>query len=73
MTDDIDIIKKHQLEEISDLLIDSEIFVTKKVDYKFSGYLSDGILREDISSELLSKQINKTAHIYDIINLNIEK
>ena len=29
MTDDIDIIKKHQLQEISDLLLDSEIFVTK--------------------------------------------
>jgi len=73
MTDDIDIIKKHQLEEISDLLLDSEIFVTKKVGDKFSGYLSDGILREDLSCELLSYQINETAHIYDIINLNIEK
>ena len=58
MTNDIDIIKKHQLQEILDLLLDSEIFVTKKVGDKFSGYLSDGILRKDHSSELLSEQIN---------------
>ena len=36
----------------------------------FSGYLADGILKENLSKEILSRQINKTAHIYDIINLD---
>jgi hypothetical protein len=55
------------------LILNSQIFVTKKEGDTFSGYLSEGIFRKDLSSEILSKQINKAANIYDIINLNNNK
>jgi hypothetical protein len=67
ITDDIHIIKKHHPQEDAQALLNSYIFVTEKSDDTFSGYSSDGILREDLSNEILGKQINKTAHIYDII------
>ena len=54
-------------------MLDSEIFVSKKDYDEFSGYLADGILRNLRTAILKRKQVNKTAHIYDIINLNIEK
>ncbi len=36
----------------------------------FYGFLADGTVKENLSNEILSREINKTAHIYDIINLD---
>jgi hypothetical protein len=64
---------QHCDQETANSLLDSSIFVIKKDLDKFSGYSADGILRNDLSLKILSKQVNETAHIYDIININIEK
>ncbi len=63
-------IKKHHPQENTQKLLNSFLFITQKSDDTFSGYLSDGRLRKDLSNEILGKQINKTAFIYDIINLD---
>jgi hypothetical protein len=69
ITDDIHIIKKDHPQEDAQALLNSYIFVTEKSDDTFWGYSSDGRLRK-LSNKILGKQINKTAHIYDIISLH---
>ncbi len=70
ITDDIQIIEKYHSQEDGHALLSSYFFVTKKLNGSFEGYSSDGIFRIDLKNEILAKQINKTAHFYDIINLN---
>ncbi len=70
ITDNIQIIENNEPKEDAQALLNSYLFVTEKSDDIFSGYSSDGILIKDIRNEILVKQINKTAHIYDIISLD---
>jgi hypothetical protein len=44
--------------------------VTEIFENPFSGYSSEGNFLEDLSSDILVKNINKTAFIYDVINLD---
>jgi hypothetical protein len=69
LTDDIQIIKKHHPQEDAQALLNSYIFVTEKSHDTFSGYSSDGKLRK-LSNKIIGNQINKKAHIYDIISLD---
>ncbi len=70
ITDDIQIIEKHHSQEDAKALLSSYFFVTKKENGILEGYSSDGIFRKDLSNEILAKQIYKTTHFYDIINLD---
>ena len=44
--------------------------VHSKTNDNFDAYLFDGELIKGLSTEILGTQINKRAHIYDVINLD---
>lgn len=55
ITEDIESIKRHHSEQIAKTLVGKFIFVTDITNETFSGYLFDGILKEDLNIELLDK------------------
>jgi len=51
-------------------LLNSYVFVTEIFESTFSGYSLEGNFLEDLSNDILVKNINKTAFVYDLINLD---